>query len=351
MPITAADIQEFRVVEDGHHDFKEQVDLEKAQAKFIDEVIAFLNVGHGHLLIGVKGDKTKFSGWGPDALPEGDIDAYARKIQSIVQDSIDPVPTNIRVLKIEREGGSVVHVEIGEHRMQPYQNKLTGGFWTRLGTKKRIISRNEIGAYFKRMEEHHADLEMLSDKETQLLEESGSVQKNGCVLTVSIIPRDRKTLLGEFHGKIGPSYRFSSGHRRGQPYPRLFMGTRNGVAADYDTSFGIVSRVFVSHDRFVHAYVVHPISSYANCAMTQIAKEDIEIFLNEIEQCLHEGGITGPFMIRLEARHLKRDADLGNLFRDNGPVVVHPSQFFENFPSRDLAAQLIERIETQLQGR
>lgn len=51
MPISAADILEFRVVEDGHHDFKEQVDLETkpGKAKFIDEVIAFLNVGRGNL--------------------------------------------------------------------------------------------------------------------------------------------------------------------------------------------------------------------------------------------------------------------------------------------------------------
>jgi hypothetical protein len=124
---TVGDIESGLIVEGQHYEFKGRVNLDEPRGKsnFIDDIVAFLNAGPGHLIIGVyekKGSFERFEGM------EGDRDAIQRRVTSIIQDNIDPKPLGIQLDFLGLEtGGFLLAINLRDHRLRPYQNKITGG--------------------------------------------------------------------------------------------------------------------------------------------------------------------------------------------------------------------------------
>lgn len=351
MPITAADIQEFRIVEDGSHDFKEQVDLDSDQgkAKLVDDVVAFLNVGHGNLIIGVKEERGKgrFQSWFPVPIPDDKFDDYALRITSILKSNIDPMPMGIKVHPIEREGGIAVHIEIGEHRMQPYQNKLTGGFRLRTDRNNQIIPRDQIQAHFKRFADYKADLARLMETESTALKQRGIMTEDGPVLTIGILPREHYGDHPRFEAndglvvKPGPVFPYSPGGDS-----ESFKG-RSGGAEVRDLRFDgkANSRFFISDEWFMHATVVHPFSRSDDGRVTIYEmREKLERYLKRIGALLTKAGVAGPFVVAYEFSDLQRNKKVGRAFEDNGPVTYAPRSLLETFDAPAMAEEAYETI-------
>jgi hypothetical protein len=348
MPITREAIEAFHVVEDGRHDFKEQVDLDTDQgkAKFVDEVVAFLNVGHGHLILGVKESKGRFAGWRPMLIAGGDFDAFANKVQSIVKSCIDPMPLNVAVHPIEHDGGVAVDVAIGEHRMQPYQNKLTGGFRIRTDKQNQIISRDEIHAHFKRFDNYRDDLARLMREEAEGLAARGIMTEDGPVLTIGILPREHYGDHPRFaprQGQVlkpGPLFPYSGYHSD------AFKGCFGGVEAkDLRMDGKVNCRLFVSDDWFVHATIIHPFSRESDGRVgIYDMKPRLVSFLEGVAELLSEEGVMGPFAVLVEFSHLQRSEKVAWAFHGDGPVRFAPRHLLEVLDPQTLAEEAFQVV-------
>lgn len=348
MPITAADIQEFRIVEDGSHDFKEQVDLDSDQGKvkLIDDVVAFLNVGHGNLIIGVKEERGKgrFQSWFPVPIPDDKFDDYALRITSILKSSIDPMPTNIKVHQIEREGGIAVHIEIGEHVMQPYQNKLTGGFRLRTDRNNQIIPRDQIHSHFKHFAEYKADLDKRMEIEKANLKRRGLMMEDGPVLSIGILPREHYGDHPRLTIQEGRSLMMFPHHE--QRRIELFKGCLGGseVHGDLDNPKKIC-RLFVSDDWFLLATVVHPFNASGHGQVNfEIMKRHLEVYLSSIEKMLTKAGIRGPFAVSLQFSDLHRNKRVSGAFAEDGPAIYVPRKLLETFDPTTLAEDAFQTL-------
>lgn len=140
-------IQSGLVIEGQHYEFKARLNLDEPRGKsnFIDDVVAFLNAGPGYLIVGVHEKKGGFERFEPLG---GDRDAIQRRITSIIQDNIDPKPLGIRAEFLDLEtGGFVLCLDLPHHRLGPYQNKITGGFYLRTGAQNTPIPRDQLTCY------------------------------------------------------------------------------------------------------------------------------------------------------------------------------------------------------------
>lgn len=346
MPVTREAIETFQVVEDGHHDFKEQVDLdsEPGKAKFVDEVVAFLNVGHGHLIIGVKERKGRFASWHPVPIAGDDFDAFANKVQQIVKSCIDPMPLGISVHPIQREGGLAVDVAIGQHRMQPYQNKLTGGFRIRTDKQNQIIPRNEIHAHFKRFDDYRDDLARLMRAEAEALAARGLMTEDGPVLTIGILPREHYGDHPRFESrkgyvlKAGPLFPYSGFQSE------VFQGCAGGVEVkDLRFDGKVNCRLLVSDDWFVHATVVHPFSKEDDGRVgIHEMKPKLVSYLEGLVELLTEEGIAGPFAVVMEFTQLQRSEKVAWVFHSDGPVRFAPRTLLETLDAATLAEEAFQ---------
>lgn len=349
MRIMREAIEAFQIVEDGRHDFKEQVDLDSDQgkAKFVDEVVAFLNVGRGHLILGVKESKGRFAGWRPVAMPNGDFDAFANKVQSIVKTCIDPTPLNVAVHPIEHEGGLAVDVAIGEHRMQPYQNKLTGGFRIRTDKQNHVIPRNDIHAHFKRFEEYRDDLARLMREEAESLSARGIMAEDGPVLTIGIVPREHYEDHPRFEPKVGYAIKsaplFSYGNYHATD---IFRGCAGGVEVKDATFCETVNcRLYLSDEWFVHATIAHPFSREPDGRVgIYDMKPRLDRYLSAIVQLLADEGIKGPFAVALEFSHLKRSEKVSWAFHVDGPVAHAPRHLIEVLDPSILTGEAFQAV-------
>jgi predicted HTH transcriptional regulator len=99
---TVDEIQSGLITEGQHYEFKARLNLDEQRSKsnFIDDVVAFLNAGPGHLIVGVHEKKGTFERFEP---LHDDRDVVQRRIISIIQDNIDPKPLGVRVQVLNLE--------------------------------------------------------------------------------------------------------------------------------------------------------------------------------------------------------------------------------------------------------
>lgn len=347
--ITLEAITNGTIVENNWCDFKEQVDLEseRGKQKFIDDVCALLNREGGHLIVGVKEKAGRFSAWAPNAVPDGDIDALARRIQSLVQTCVEPAPLQVQVYDLPHDHGAVVIVQVAEFRMQPYQNKLTGGFVIRTDKQNKIIPRDEIGAHFKRFEDYRADLKRMMDEERTSLAARNLMVEDGPVLTIGILPREHYTGHPALEKQrdhtyncapLFPYYRDEVGDLRGCP---------SGLEA-VDSRFDkrVNCRVLVSDEWFVHATIVHPFSSEPDGRVGIFEmRTKLEVFLNELQGFLEEHGVNGPFAVSFEFSHLQRGEKTSWCFPHTDQARFAPRTLFREIQAKELAELAFQAVK------
>ncbi|MBK1622648.1 AlbA family DNA-binding domain-containing protein [Afifella marina] len=305
---TAEMIANGQIFENQQYEFKGEVDFSNPRKKsdFVDDVVAFLNAGSGYLVIGVEEDKKKgFKGFHP---LNGSRDEECRAILSRLQDTILPVPLNLRVDTINVDGGFLLRLAIPEHRMRPYQNRLNGAFYIRTGQKNTPLSRDQVRALFKSHEDFAEDLGRLLERETATVETRDFMQNKGAMLHLGILPR-------EFYELDRPS--FDTGGMRPKCFPSfhygshmLFKACENGVEAK-DATFDenrSLTRLFVGDDWFIHCAVAHPVRYDEGEGRPRIFefKEDLTRYMRRLSEMLDEEGIFGCFCVALSIRHIGR---------------------------------------------
>lgn len=187
---TIDSIESGHVAEGQRYEFKARLNLDESRGKtnFIDDVVAFLNAGPGCLIVGVREKKGAFERFEP---MDGDRDTLQRRITSIIQDNIDPKPLGAGVEFLDLDtGGFILCVVLPEHRLRPYQNRITGGFYLRTGAQNTPIPRDQIHALFTPIEKLEGDAIQLMERENAAVEARDIMQNDGATLHIAIVPQE-----------------------------------------------------------------------------------------------------------------------------------------------------------------
>lgn len=87
-------------------------------------------------------------------------------------------------------GGFVLCLVLPEHRLRPYQNKITGGFYLRTGAQNKPIPRGQLHALFTPIEKLEGDTIQLMERENAVIEARDIMQNNGATLHIAIVPQE-----------------------------------------------------------------------------------------------------------------------------------------------------------------
>lgn len=309
---TVDSIESGLVVESQRYEFKARLNLNEPRGKtnFIDDVVAFLNAGPGCLIVGVHEKKGAFERFEP---MDGDRDALQRRITSIIQDNIDPKPLGAGVEFLDLGGGGfVLCLVLPEHRLRPYQNKITGSFYMRTGAQNTPIPRDQLHALFTPIEKLEGDTIQLMERENAAVETRDIMQNNGATLHIAIVPQEhyeRERAPFDPGRSVLKVMRHYHGGNHG-----AFKGCENGVEVR-DATFRegrSISRFFISDDWLVHSYVAHPFSVRDGEGRLTIPefREEFARHLRDIQLILDDSGIRGPFGVQFAVKNLRRNAKL-----------------------------------------
>jgi hypothetical protein len=300
------------VIEGQRYEFKARLNLDEQRGKsnFIDDVVAFLNAGPGYLIVGVHEKKGAFERFEPMDV---DRDALQRRITSIIQDNIDPKPLGVRMEFLDLDaGGAVLCLDLPDHRLRPYQNKITGGFYLRTGAQNTPVPRDQLHALFTPIEKLEADTAQLMERENAAVEARDIMQNNGATLHIAIVPQEH------YERERAP---FDPGrgvlkvmrHYHGESHG-VFKGCENGVEARDATfqEWRSISRFFIGDDWLVHSYVSHPFSVRDGEGRLTIHefREEFARHLRDIQLVLEDSGIRGPYGVLLAVKNLRRNPKL-----------------------------------------
>lgn len=337
-------IRNNQVVEGQHYDFKRAIDLSdrKAKADFINDVVAFLNAGPAHLVIGVQEKKGVFERFEPLT---GDRDSIRRQFVSVIQDNILPKPLGITVEFIEADEGFLVDVRIPEHRMRPYQNRINGAFYVRTDAQNTPIPRDHLFAMFTPSERFDETVRALMEREDRAVEERDIMQKSGATLHIGIVPLEHFEHSREpFDPGRGilKAMRYYHGYGSG-----VFKGCDGGYELK-DTSFDegrSVSRFFIGDDWLVHSYVAHPFSTDNGGRLTLPEfKESLTRHLSDIALLLKDSEIRGPFCVLLAVRNLQRNPKVAWAFPNANSRVLPRGYMTERLDDPEMVSRFYDMV-------
>jgi len=341
---TLEGIESKALVESGELEFKQQIDLDDPRGKsnFVDDVVAFLNAGPGHIVVGVREKGGVFERFVPMM---GDSDAATRRVLSILQDSIDPRPLRLGVRPLPQAGGFLLLIDLPEHAMRPYQNRLNGAFYLRTGPKNTPLTRAEVASMFVAFETYERDaLRRLGEEEVSLAAR-GTMVSDGPSLEIGILPRefyDRGRTSFAPGGRPVAAYLFHN--RRAQ----VFRGCDGGhEAVEIDFHNRGISRLCVGSDWFVHSHVDHAFSCGASGRLELPEfKEQLTNHMSDLGELLEGQGLRGPFGVVLGVRNLQRSTKVAFHFPDCTVVGSARAAFVERLDD----AGLVEQFYNQLLG-
>ncbi len=341
-PLPLQQIEAGDLVEGVTLDFKSQLNLDArdATSNLVDDVVAFLNRGEARIVMGIEERGGAFSRYRPLT---GDPDKIALRLLQSIQDNIDPRPLHLNVVPMAVDGGFLLDVQIPEHVMRPYQNRLNGAFQIRTGARNRALGRDEIAALFVKPEAYERDLAQFEEREEQLLANRTDVATTGAVLTVSVLPQ-------EFYRRSHPPYRRSNGVMKAAP---LFSEKRGGFLAPCERgheilepsfSDGNIERLFVGHDWFIHAHIVFPIRGDGQRVFIPEFAADLNVYIRGLQEWMAEQGLRGPFCVSLRIKHLDRSPRVAWVFPNITTVSLPHPWYGENMVEAGLAKSFSDLV-------
>ncbi|TCQ09624.1 putative DNA-binding protein [Rhizobium sp. PP-F2F-G36] len=316
----ARELIESKAISEGkHYDFKREIDLDKkhpnggksGKERFLDDIVAFLNGGHGHIIVGVNEADGVWQSYQPMS---GNREKLCNRIEMVILDNIKPAPTKIAVIPIDVDDGFILDIQVPDHWKKPYQNGMSGAFYTRSGARNRILTVGEIQELFAENEKMEADLAKIYaefDRDLRFQDMASRVPLATSSPWASGGGRSEYPPRLQFG--ILPRQHFD---RHRPPYnPRKMVSS---VVYSFDggllprfkgcsEGFEAVSsheRVFLGTDWRVLGWVDHPLD-------VQFGKPNIEelgiklrAYLHSIGEFLSSEGIVGPFSIILDMENL-----------------------------------------------
>ena len=314
-------IETKQIAEGRHYDFKREVDLDKkypgggksAKERFVDDVVAFLNGDAGHLLVGVE----EADGVWKQYLPmSGDRERLSNRFLQVIQDNIKPIPTKVDVVPIDVPGGFILNIRIPEHWAKPYQNALSGAFYTRSGARNRVLAVGEIQELFASIERMEADLaKYFSDYERSLVasENIERIQNIGPSLFRTRVPEEDSAtgprlqigvLPRQHYDRARPRYdpaqmarsvisAFHGGH-----LPRL-KGCSGGFEA-----VTLHERLFVAADWHILVNIKFPINMPHQRPDISALNANLASYMRSVGEFLDDEQVVGPYAVMLGIENL-----------------------------------------------
>lgn len=332
-----------QLVEGADYEFKRQLNFnDEGKSNLVDDVVAFLNTEKaGHIIVGIKEDKGGFDGFAP--ILE-DPDQLVRRVQSLLQDKIVPRPLSIEVRALPVDGGSILDIAIGEHRMGPYQNLFTGGFMVRTGAKNTPVKREELAAYFVDRDRFDQTLRGRMAQEQGALAAEWILAPTGALLEIGILPREHFDRGRAPFDQSGNLLRGAPGYHHGND--QLLKGCGAGhEAIEIDLYEKAISRVLIADDWFIHAAVVHPIG-YEGSGRVKIHefKAELTDYLESLETLARREGLQGPFGVHLNLSRLKANEKVGWVFDRADRLALPRPTWSERIADSEMIEQFHRRL-------
>ncbi|RWB94988.1 MAG: ATP-binding protein [Mesorhizobium sp.] len=344
--LTMERIRDGMIQEGQAYEFKRLVNLDDPRGKsnLIDDVVAFLNAGAGHLIVGVGEKRGVFERFQP---LQGDKDVLRRRLTSIIQDSIDPKPMKVLVEFLDIDGENyIVDIVLPAHRLRPYQNKITGGFYLRTGAQNTPIPRDQVHSLFTSIEQFEADTAKLMERENAAVEARDIMQNNGATLHVAIVPQEHYE-RGRAPFDPGRGVLKSIRHYHNHSGSGVFKGCEDGVEVR-DVTFDenrATSRFFIGDDWLIHSYVAHPITADASGRITiHEFHRALGRHLRDIQLLLDDSEIRGSFGVLLAMKNLKRNPKLAWGFPNTNSATMSRPARVERVDDPDLVERFLEKV-------
>ena len=185
-PVTLDEIKQIQETQDL--DFKREVELDKPElkARLVDDVVTFLNRGPPRIVVGVVEKQGRFDRFWPMT---GDADKTALRVQSLIQDTILPVPADVQVVPVHVEEGFILDIQIPRHRGGPFMNRQTGSYLVRSSSRNLPIDPGALRSSFVDEQAWMTRLDELTAAEDARIAQSGRLV-TGRVLRIGILPRE-----------------------------------------------------------------------------------------------------------------------------------------------------------------
>jgi hypothetical protein len=151
------------------------------------------------------------------------------------------------VRPIPLDAGFALVIDIPDHGLRPYQNRLNGAFHLRTGPKNTPLTRAEVAAMFVTFHTYERDLARRLSEEAARLAAAGTMVSEGPSLEIGILPREfyerGRPLFAPGGSRPTPAYLF---HNR---QAHLFRGCDGGHdTTEIDFHNRGISRLFVGAD-------------------------------------------------------------------------------------------------------
>jgi hypothetical protein len=312
-PLTIPQIADGGMQESQALDFKREVNVDKAEGKIrlLDDVVAFLNRGPARIVVGVEEKCGRFDSFRP--IP-GDADKTALRIQTLIQDSIAPVPVDVQVVPLHLEAGFILDIQIPQHSGAPFMNRLSGGYLIRSGARNLPIDPGMLRSRFVEESAWMARLEELTASEDVRVQAGGRLAMRQA-LRIGILPQehfDHHRCAFEQGDQVrypGPVF-----HPRSDPWFKAVEDGHEIIAIDLKPQG--VERLFVRDDWFVHAhaaFAIRQMSGEGRLGMHEF-NEDVKRYLGELAAFFVKQEVEGPFAITLALQSLDESEHFGAWF-------------------------------------
>jgi hypothetical protein len=342
-PVSVELIRGHKIAEGQAYEFKSCVDFDDARAKanFIDDVVAFLNAAPGHIIIGIREKKGMFDRFVPF---DEDRDPLIRRVQSIIQDNVQPKPLAVRAEPLDVDGGFLLDIIIPEHLMRPYQNKIAPGFYIRTGAKNTPLSPDELRALFKSQEEREKDTIDLMQREDRVVGAVDRVVPDSATLHIAIVPQQHyqrdfptfepgKTVLKVMRPYFGGA--------------AVFKGSDRGFEIRArDMNGYLISRFFIGDDWLIHSWVAHPFTVDASGSRLTLPefRKSLKLHLSDIQLILDDSQVRGPFTLLIAVRNLHSHPRLRPFFPRANSAQMSRALRVERLDDEDLITRFCDKV-------
>jgi hypothetical protein len=337
------ELQSGKVFESQVLEFKEMIDFGDGKAGWLDDVVGFLNAGPGRMLIGVAENKR---GGFHKFKPVGEnVDEFARRVLSVIQDNIEPRPLNVEVKPVSVPGGHILDIDIGANFLKPYANRLSGRHCRRTSAKNVNLTAGEINSLFTPLATMSREVLSLMETENRAVEARHILEDCGSTFHLAILPQMHYEPEPTFFDPVGTiahkMVHFHESRRSGH-----FVYCEGGFElVDTGWSELAASRLFISDDWRIHLYVAHPLSQRPSGEVTLLEfRDSLTRYLGNLQALLDECGCRAPFCLYGGVANIKRNAKIAWAFRAVDKAFVPRPLLKERVDDPDFIKLLFDKV-------
>jgi hypothetical protein len=325
-------------------DFKREVELDKPELKFrlVDDVVAFLNRGQSRIIVGVVEKQGRFDRFWP---MNGDADKMALRVQTLIQDTIVPVPADVQVVPVPLEDGFILDIQIPHHRGGPFMNRQTGSYLVRSGARNLPIDPGALRSTFVDEQAWMTRLDELTAVEDARLAESGRLV-TGRVLRIGVLPREHFDYRREPFVQNDDVRSWAPHfHESFRDYFKICEDGHEALSIDMREQG--IERLFVRDDWFVHfqsAFAIGITQGEGRLGLYEF-NQDLERFLAELAAFFADEQIVGPFAITLALQSLYDDERMKVFFPRGAAIRTLRPLFVDAVDDPELIAGFKRRVQ------